>query len=484
MIEEMRKKAKVLIVEDNQSLAAIYSSSLRAENLNALVVEDMQSAREAWERLQPDLVLLDVQLPDGNGLDLLRDRPREETAACVVVMTAFGSEVSASQAIDLGAADYLAKPFNAERLKVTVLNTLKSRDLEDTVREYGALERHRYCGFIGRSQPMQAVYRIIDSVATSDATAFIVGESGTGKELAASALHQMSKRANKPFHAINCGAIPSELIQSELFGHVKGAFTDATGQRDGAASAADGGTLFLDEICEMDLELQKKILRFVQTGEFQRVGSNSVERTNIRIVCATNRDPKEEVREGRFREDLFYRLHVVPIHLPPLRDMGEDIVDIADSYLHFYSQRDDKSFTSISDDAKASMLAYTWPGNIRELQNVIQRAVVLHDSDMLTSDMLQLGQASIIGCGDICADDHQKQTPITNPVETAGLSTTLAVEPWWLTEKRVIEEAIEACGGNIPEAATLLQVAASTLYRKLQIWDEGAKRDRIRHHAA
>ena len=484
MIEEMRKKAKVLIVEDNQSLAAIYSSSLRAENLNTLVVEDMQSAREAWERLQPDLVLLDVQLPDGNGLDLLRVRPKEETAACVVVMTAFGSEVSASQAIDLGAADYLAKPFNAERLKVTVLNTLKSRELENTVRDYGALERQRYCDFIGRSQPMQAVYRIIDSVATSDATAFIVGESGTGKELAASALHQMSKRANKPFHAINCGAIPSELIESELFGHVKGAFTDATGQRDGAASAADGGTLFLDEICEMDLELQKKILRFVQTGEFQRVGSNSVERTDIRIVCATNRDPKEEVREGRFREDLFYRLHVVPIHLPPLRDMGEDIVDIADSYLHLYSHRDNKSFTSISDDAKASMLAYTWPGNIRELQNVIQRAVVLHDSAILTSDMLQLGQASIIGCNDLCADDHQKQSPITNPVETAGLSTTLAVEPWWLTEKRVIEEAIEACGGNIPEAASLLQVAASTLYRKLQIWEERAKRDRIRHHAA
>ena len=484
MIEEMRKKAKVLIVEDNQSLAAIYSSSLRAENLNTLVVEDMQSAREAWERLQPDLVLLDVQLPDGNGLDLLRVRPKEETAACVVVMTAFGSEVSASQAIDLGAVDYLAKPFNAKRLIVTVLNTLKSRELENTVRDYGALERQRYCDFIGRSQPMQAVYRIIDSVATSDATAFIVGESGTGKELAASALHQMSKRANKPFHAINCGAIPSELIESELFGHVKGAFTDATGQRDGAASAADGGTLFLDEICEMDLELQKKILRFVQTGEFQRVGSNSVERTDIRIVCATNRDPKEEVREGRFREDLFYRLHVVPIHLPPLRDMGEDIVDIADSYLHLYSHRDNKSFTSISDDAKASMLAYTWPGNIRELQNVIQRAVVLHDSAILTSDMLQLGQASIIGCNDLCADDHQKQSPITNPVETAGLSTTLAVEPWWLTEKRVIEEAIEACDGNVPEAATLLQVAASTLYRKLQIWEERAKRDRIRHHAA
>lgn len=484
MIEEMRKKAKVLIVEDNKSLAAIYSSSLRGENLDVLVVEDTKSAREAWERAQPDLVLLDVQLPDGSGLDLLRDRPREESAASVVVMTAFGSAVSAAEAINLGAVDYLAKPFNAKRLKVTVLNTLKSRELENTVRDYGALERQRYCGFIGRSQPLQAVYRIIDSVATSDATAFIVGESGTGKELAASALHQMSKRANKPFHAINCGAIPSELIESELFGHVKGAFTDAAGRRDGAASAADGGTLFLDEICEMDLELQKKILRFVQTGEFQRVGSNSVERTDIRIVCATNRDPKEEVKEGRFREDLFYRLHVVPIHLPPLRDMGEDIIDIADSYLHFYSQRDDKSFTRVSDDAKASMLAYTWPGNIRELQNVIQRAVVLHDGEILTSDMLQLGEASVIGCNDLCADDHQAQSPITNPVETAVLSTTLTVEPWWLTEKRAIEEAIEACGGNIPEAATLLEVASSTLYRKLQIWEERARRDRIRYRAA
>lgn len=164
--------------------------------------------------------------------------------------------------------------------------------------------------------------------------------------------------------------------------------------------------------------------------------------------------------------------------------MGEDIIDIADSYLHFYSQRDDKSFTRVSDDAKASMLAYTWPGNIRELQNVIQRAVVLHDGEILTSDMLQLGEASVIGCNDLCADDHQAQSPITNPVETAVLSTTLTVEPWWLTEKRAIEEAIEACGGNIPEAATLLEVASSTLYRKLQIWEERARRDRIRYRAA
>ncbi|MEK9868448.1 MAG: sigma-54 dependent transcriptional regulator, partial [Gammaproteobacteria bacterium] len=297
----MEKMPKVLMVEDSQSLAAIYASYLRTQSVDLVIVEDLASARAEWSRIQPDLVLLDVELPDGSGLDLLKQRPAEDTPADVIVMTAFGSSDSAVDAISLGAIDYLSKPFDADRLKVTIANAFRNRTLQDTVNEYSALDRTRYCDFIGKSLAMQSVYRIIDSVAVSKATAFIVGESGTGKELTASAIHQMSPRADKAFHAINCGAIPRDLMESELFGHVKGAFTGATSQRDGAASIANGGTLFLDEICEMDIELQKKMLRFIQTGEFQRVGSNSVEKADIRFVCATNKDPLSEVREGRVR---------------------------------------------------------------------------------------------------------------------------------------------------------------------------------------
>ena len=333
----MNKKEKILMVEDSQSLAAIYASYLSSQHVDLLIVDNLQTAREEWVRTQPDLVLLDVELPDGNGLDLLKDRPQEENEADVVVMTAYGSAEASVDAMNLGAVDYLSKPFDADRLKVTVTNTLKNRALQEAVNKYSSLDRKRYCDFIGKSLPMQSVYRIIDSVAPSKATAFIVGESGTGKELTASALHEVSKRKNEAFYAVNCAAIPRDLMESELFGHVRGAFTGATTHRDGAASIADGGTLFLDEVCEMDLELQKKMLRFIQTGEYQRVGSNKVERADIRFVCATNKDPLVEVREGRFREDLFYRLHVVPIHLPPLRERGEDIVDIAEYFLNYYA---------------------------------------------------------------------------------------------------------------------------------------------------
>lgn len=467
----MKDNAKILMVEDSQSLAAIYHSYLCTEDVETLIVGDLQSAKEEWQRFQPDLVLLDVELPDGNGLDLLTDRPNEDHEADVIVMTAYGSTDSAVEAIDLGAVDYLSKPFDADRLKVTISNALKNRQLRNTVNEYSSMDRRQYCDFIGKSLPMQSVYRIIDSVAPSKATAFIVGESGTGKELTASAIHEMSPRSDKPFHAINCGAIPRELMESELFGHVKGAFTGATSQRDGAASIANGGTLFLDEICEMDLELQKKMLRFIQTGEFQRVGSNTVERADIRFVCATNRDPLEEVREGRFREDLFYRLHVVPIQLPPLRVRGEDIIDIAETFLTKYATNDQKDFVGLSEDAKEILISHSWPGNVRELQNTIQQAVVLNNGELLTSQMISISQAPA------ARTSPANGTP---PVEDSmgGQHRTIAftprkeIQPLWLVERKAIEQAIDSCDGNVNRAAGLLEVAPSTIYRKLQTWQE------------
>lgn len=466
----MADKIKLLMVEDNQSLAAIYASYVSSDGYDLCIVGSLEAAREEWQRVQPDVVLLDVELPDGNGLDLLRLRPEESREAEVIVMTAFGSSESAVDAIQLGAVDYLSKPFDADRLRVTLTNTLQHRQLSDQVSEISSLGRSEYCDFIGRSLPMQAVYRIIDSVAPSDATAFIVGESGTGKELTAAAIHQMSNRAGKPFHAINCGAIPRELMESELFGHVKGAFTGATTNRPGAAVVADGGTLFLDEICEMDLDLQKKMLRFIQTGEFQRVGSNTIERVNVRFVCATNKDPLEEVRAGRFREDLYYRLHVVPISLPPLRDRGDDIVEIAESFLANFTEKEGKAFTGFSFEAHASLRAYSWPGNVRELQNVVHKSVILHSGDVIEPDMLDLvGRDTCEG-----GTEHTEAViPLRSETESqAPVVGFNAIEPLWLVEKRAIESAIERCGGNVNKAAGLLEVAPSTIYRKLQGWEK------------
>jgi len=463
----MKNNPKILMVEDSQPLAVIYHSYLCTEDMETLIVEDLRSARVAWERFQPDLVLLDVELPDGNGLDLLTDRPDEDHEADVIVMTAYGSSNSAVESIDLGAVDYLSKPFSADRLKLTINNALKNRQLRDKVSEYSSMDRRQYCDFIGKSLPMQSIYRIIDSVAVSKATAFILGESGTGKELTASAIHQMSPRADKAFHVINCSAIPRELMESELFGHVKGAFTGATSQRDGAATIADGGTLFLDEICEMDLDLQKKMLRFIQTGEFQRVGSNTVERVDIRFVCATNKDPLEEVKQGHFREDLFYRVHVVPIQLPPLRVRGDDIIDIAETFLTKFATRDHKGFVRFSEGAKAKLLSHSWPGNVRALQNAVQQAVVLNNGEVMTAEMLPLSHA---------ASPSSSQTeglvdePVDPPEDNTATFSPNGIQPLWLIERRAIEQAIEFCDGNINRAAGLLEVAPSTIYRKVQNW--------------
>jgi two-component system repressor protein LuxO len=287
----------------------------------------------------------------------------------------------------------------------------------------------------------------------------------------------VSKRKNEAFYAVNCAAIPRDLMESELFGHVRGAFTGATTHRDGAASMADGGTLFLDEVCEMDLELQKKMLRFIQTGEYQRVGSNKVERADIRFVCATNKDPLVEVREGRFREDLFYRLHVVPIHLPPLRERGEDIIDIAEYFLNYYAARDGKSFTMISDSARSKMLTHQWPGNVRELQNAIQKAVVLNEGNYLRGHMLQLEQLPVMQNRLV----HKTDTQQSSAGVTVPFSPRIEVEPLWIVERNTIERAIEICSGNVNKAASLLEVAPSTIYRKLQAWE--AKDNRNTGHS-
>jgi two-component system repressor protein LuxO len=338
---------------------------------------------------------------------------------------------------------------------------------------------------------MQKIYQVIDSAAGSKATIFITGESGTGKEICAQALHQRSERRQAPFIAINCGAIPKDLIESEIFGHVKGAFTGAVSERNGAAKAADGGTLFLDEICEMELSLQTKLLRFLQTSTINKVGSDLTEKVDVRIVCASNKNPQAEVQAGNFREDLFYRLHVLPIHLPPLRDRENDVIEIARSFIKQYAEEEGKKFQRFDTETELVLNNYDWPGNVRQLQNVIRNIAVLHDGENVTTCMLPAPLDSHM-------PDHTKpQSPSTVKLATSeaaafpanaigmpnALSTQLQgppsseqlasiIKPICVLEREAIEEAIRLCDGNIPSAAHYLQISAATIYRKRGSWQK------------
>ena len=471
------KQQNLLMVEDSLSMAAVYKAYLQETDYSVRIVTSLEDARIECAQRPPNIVMLDVELPDGSGLDLLHELQDQDAELEVIVMTAHGSSDMAVKAIDDGAFDFLTKPFDKARLMVTLDNARRHRELARRVQAYSSFDRDRYCNFVGKSLPMQAVYRVIDSLASSSATAFIVGESGTGKELAAEAIHERSSRSAKPFHALNCGAIPGELMESELFGHLKGAFTGATSDREGAASVANGGTLFLDEVCEMDLELQKKLLRFLQTGTYQKVGSNKLESVDIRFVCATNKDPMAEVRAGRFREDLYYRLHVVPLQLPPLRSRDEDIELLARFFLTQFSDRDNKDFTHFSADAVAALNSYNWPGNVRELQNAIQNTVVLNSGKAVERAMLPpsvLGIAaepmvSAFSAGTQSADIQAQPEPVVQ--SAANAQSPAQIQPLWLAEKQIIERAIDLCGGSVNRAAGKLEVAPSTLYRKVQSWN-------------
>jgi len=468
---------RVLLVEDTISLAETYKEYLRAEPYDIVMAETGKEAYASLRERTPDVVLLDLVLPDINGLEILGHISDNEIPAPVIVITAHGSVNTAVEAMRLGAFDFLVKPFTPERLIVTLRNALERQRLISIVDTYkNDLDRREYCGFIGSSLSMQAVYRIIDSVAASKATVFITGESGTGKEVCAEAIHRQSPRQDKPFIAINCGAIPKDLMESEIFGHVKGSFTGAIADRDGAAKMADGGTLFLDEICEMDQSLQTKLLRFVQTGTFQKVGSNKSEEVDIRIVCATNRDPAAEVAAGRFREDLFYRLHVVPIHLPPLSGREDDALAIAEKFLLEYANEEGKAFTGFSPEAEAVIDTYAWPGNVRQLQNVVRNIVVLNDAETVTEDMLPapLDKALLKGAAVGGALGPVVQSGARGGVVAGGNSgdPETDIRPLADVEREVIERAIGLCGGNIPQAAQHLGISASTIYRKRAGWDE------------
>ncbi|GGX69786.1 sigma-54-dependent Fis family transcriptional regulator [Litorimonas cladophorae] len=464
---------EVLIVEDTLSMALMYQQHLKKSGIKSEICQSGELALTELRKGKVDTVLLDLQLPDMNGLDIIQEMDGTNHNITFIVITANGSINTAVDAMRAGAYDFLIKPFPTEKLLTTVRNALEREKLTTTVQVLKtSLKTNQVPGFLGESPPMLAVYKMIENVANSNAAVFITGESGTGKEVTAQAIHKVSHRRDAPFIALNCAALPENLIESEIFGHVKGAFTGAHEARKGAASQANGGTLFLDEICEMDINLQAKLLRFLQTGQVKRVGSDWSEDVDVRIVCATNRNPMTEVAAKRFREDLFYRLDVLSIELPPLSHRGKDVILLAESFLKTYAAEEGKRFLSISPEAQELMLDYHWPGNIRELQNMVRKAAVVYDGVELEPHMFSLktvrsnarnDEYKLIGV----AGETSAYTP------QQSLKTTVTVDilqPMTTIEQTIIEAVITSCNGSIPKASQILQLSPSTIYRKRETW--------------
>ncbi len=474
--------ARILIVEDSASLAMSYAAQLTDAGHE---VELAQTGAEAEAQLgaaQFDVVLLDLQLPDANGLDLFQAQASRLQETSVIVVTADGSLGRAVEAMRLGAYDFLVKPVSSERLLTTVRNGAERHQLAREVKAVrSASRRDSFHGFIGASPVMQAIYRAIENIGDSKAAVFITGESGSGKEVAAEAIHLSGRRAKKPFIAINCGAIPENLLESELFGHVKGAFTGALENRIGAAKAADGGTLFLDEICEMELKLQVKLLRFLQTGMIQRVGNSKAEPVDVRIVCATNRQPQVEVAEGRFREDLYYRLNVIPLELPPLRERGDDVLVIARKFAERFADEEGRLIEQITPESEESLLAHSWPGNVRELQNTIRRAIVMGDGpELIVEPMPRMASsaASLAMTPEPGASaDGQERAPASSPgpsfdagqAREMGADLSVSLDA---IERVAIEARLGALDGNVVQTARTLGVSPSTIYRKMEKWEQ------------
>ena len=469
-------RTPILLIEDTPSLLLLYRSVLSTAGHTVITASSAAEGMSAFQNAEPKVVVLDFVLPDRDGLDLMRDFLRLRADTNVIVMTAHGSVNKAVEAMRAGAHEFLVKPFDEARFLNAVANAgaggnasgslgVPRRPAPRAPAPAATVQTTSF--FIGSSDSMNRIHSKIASVARSMATVFITGESGTGKELCALAVHDNSSRAAGPFIALNCGAIPQDLLESEVFGHMKGSFTGAISDKPGAATAADGGTLFLDEICEMAPALQTKLLRFLQTSTVVPVGATRPRKVNVRIVCATNRDPMDAVRRGQFREDLFYRLFVVPIHMPPLRDRADDVVEIAEAALERFALEEAKEFDGLDTEVKALFRSLPWPGNVRQVLNVIRNIVVLHDGGVVTPDMLPESLLSQVDAPLQALVDGPK------PTDTAFGLDSLLGRPYAEVERLLIEATLARHGGSVPKAARVLELSPSTLYRKIEGWAKG-----------
>jgi len=450
----MTMMERVLIVDDEEQMRELLAKVLEKNGYQVTTAGDGGQALTVLEKEPMDLVVTDVRMPGLDGMEALKVIKELNPEIVVIIMTAFGSIDQAVQAVKEGAYDYINKPFKIEEMLLTIRKALEERRLrhEVTALRHELHTRYHFENLIGKSRAMQEVFSLIEQVASSRSTVMIYGKSGTGKELVARAIHYSSLRANKAFVAVNCAAIPSELLESELFGHEKGSFTGAIATKVGKFELATGGSLFLDEVGSMRLDLQAKILRALQEREIERVGGTRTIKIDVRVIAATNRDLKKAVEEGTFREDLYYRLNVVPITLPPLRQRRDDIPLLVEHFIAKYNREFNRRVKGFSAGATAALYQYDWPGNVRELENVIERAVALAQSETISLRELPL-DISILGRDMI--EDIQK----------AGLSLREARSHF---EKQYILNILEKVQWNQTEAARLLGLHRNTLLWKLQ----------------
>jgi len=479
-----QRMEKLLLIDDEADVRYSFQRIFESPDIELLTAASGEEGLKLIPKIQPDLVIMDVRMGGLNGLETLRRLRQSNAKLPVIMMTAYGTTQTAIEAMKLGAYDYLLKPFDVPKLQQIVFAALKAaRDMKQVVSYQPLLESEDYeLGIVGRSEAMQNVFKLIGQLAASDATALITGESGTGKELVARAIYHHSRRAEKPFLAINCAAIPENLLESELFGHERGAFTGATMQRIGKFEQCNGGTIFLDEIGDMTPATQTKILRVLQSGTFERVGGNQPIQVDVRVIAATNKPPEQAVAAKAFREDLFYRLNVVRLHLPPLRERREDIPLLINYFLKKFARGQSQPPKSIARAAIKTLEQHHWPGNVRELENVIQRALVIAKGGaILPADL----PGEIIGgkpagaveapskVSVVTASPAEAHTPTATDV--ASLARTLF--QWARTdsklkiipavERELVIQALRETKGNQVQAAKLLGMTRATLRKRI-----------------
>jgi len=456
---------RLLVVDDEPSMREFLEIMLSNENYEVKVASSGEEGLKVYHKYSPDLILTDVKMPGMSGLDLIREIHLVDPNVPIIAITAYACADDALRAVREGAYDYLSKPFQVEDLRIIIRNALEARRLRrENLELRRSIEgRYRYRDIIGKSQEMLEIFDLISRIAPSKASVLIIGESGTGKELVAKAIHYSSTRADQPFVTVNCTAIPETLLESELFGHVKGSFTGAVANKPGLVEAAHLGTLFLDEIGDIPLSIQAKLLRFLQEKEFRRVGDTETRRVDVRVIAATNKKLEKEMELGNFREDFYYRLNVIRIKIPPLREREEDIPVLVDHFLKKFCAEQGKEIKKVSSLAMRVLCNYDYPGNVRELENIIERCVTLEQTDQLTAENLpprltEASRSSSIEDMDIPPD---------------GIDLNQAMDNM---ERKLISRALEITGGNRSRAARLLGISFRSLrYRlvKLGMDNEG-----------
>ncbi len=447
----------VLVVDDERLVRWSIRQKLETAGYNVFEADSCESAYNLFQENLPDLVTLDVRLPDGSGLKLLLDLKKLAPNTPIIMITAYGAVEDAVKALKIGAYDYLEKPINFDRLLHSVQNALETSILREQVDRTKKEQKTTYSldSIIGVSTAIQQAKQLVRKVAISEANTILVqGESGTGKDLVAKALHFESNRSRQPFMILNCAAIPEQLLESELFGHERGAFTDAKAMKKGLFELADGGSIFFDEISEMALNLQAKLLRVLEDQTFRRIGGVKDIQVDVRVICASNKDVEKMVEKDQFREDLFYRLSVIPITLAPLRDRRDDIPVLIDYFVDLYNERFNKDVHGLSDDAHRALETYDWPGNVRELRNAIERAMILQDTGRLTLELFPLRIAEYKG---------EPRSSAFNGIKIPESGLNL-----YDVEKQLIQQSLIKAGGNQSKASRLLSITRDTLRYKMK----------------